>query len=262
MNNVAYLIQGARHKLLEATFPEGASIYMLCYDDEVPVPGTSFLFDPHCTWAEGRNKLATVAATNPAHEYFVFCDDDCRFLKGGLREFEALLLKHQPLVAQPVMPKAKMCDQVLEQSVQAAVVIDEQMYAVHRSVLGHVGISPIVTDYDAKSWYAACLILEHEALARYPQQVMQFNSIEIDNLGHSADTPGSKYVVGDWDQYWPEVESWLRSNGGYVRGIHEPIYPQFFYTPERKTALMRLRNWLKTRSRTALDRHGQAITAE
>jgi hypothetical protein len=234
---VAYLVQGARANLLTLRFPEGAPVYRLCYDDPLPIPGAGFIYDNACSWAGGRNRLLELARANPEHEYLVFCDDDCVLTRGSFEEFAATLLAARPAVATPVMPKGRLFGPLHNRSIQAAVVLDEQMVAIHKSLVGIPGLAPLVTAYDDVSWYASSLIFEHQALAMFGRRVQQFNKIEIANDGHAWMEPGAKYRQGEWRNYWPLVHRWLRNNGVYDYRIIEPYYPIFGTDALRKATL-------------------------
>jgi hypothetical protein len=237
---ITYLAQGSRARLLELPIPYGARVFHLAYDDPEPLSGAGFIHDSACTWAEGRNRLVDLAREAGPFDYLIFCDDDCRIARGSFAIFEDALRRMRPAIAIPVMPKARMHGAVLDQPVQGAVVIDEQMVAVHRSVLDTPGVCPLVTDYDPVSWYAACLIFEHEVLARFGSAVHQVNQLEIDNAVHTWTDPDASYRQGEWNDYWPLVRDWIDRNGTYRPACLEPYNGTFLTDPRRTAALARM----------------------
>jgi hypothetical protein len=256
---VAYLAQGKRANLLRLALPQGAPVYWLCYDNPTPIAGVCFVYDSDCTWAAGRNRLLEAAQKNARHEYFVFCDDDCVMKRGSFETFSATLLAARPAIAVPVMPKARLFGPLHNRAIQSAVVIDEQMVAIHRKAIGVPGLAPLATAFDPVSWYAACLIFEHQAFAAFDLAVQQFNEIEITNDTHTWKEPNAKYRQGNWREYWGKVRTWLGRHGDYDDRILEPYYPVFNTDPMRKDALSKTARWRLRRARNPVSIDGRML---
>jgi len=210
---ICYLIQGARHRLEGLSLPAGACVYALCYDDPAPTlpEARAIIFDPVCSWAEGRNRLLELALDQEGDaEYLVFCDDDVEFISGSFEQFEARLRETRPLAAVPLMPKARVTGYVLpDVDHQAAIAVDEQMVALHRTAVGDMGIAPLETMYDNISWYIPCLIFEYRSLKAFGSRFHQYNDVEIVNNSHTWLTEGVAYRQGDPNEFLPVVKSAL-----------------------------------------------------
>ncbi len=104
-----YLLQGTTANLSNyaTMLPKDSIAYALTYDRDV-APGfaTAHIYDPDCSWAEGRNQL--VAAAILAHsdaDYFIFADDDVEFKEGSFSSFERLISETRPMMGVPIFPK-------------------------------------------------------------------------------------------------------------------------------------------------------------
>jgi hypothetical protein len=165
-----YLVQGAWDRLSGLRFPAASTVFALCYDHDDALPGAEeTLYDPHCTWAAGRNRLQELALQRYPHaDYLILCDDDVIFIEGSFAQFEALLAATRPAIGVPIVPKTRKWNTVsAAHDVQRGLCLDEQMVAMHRSVVGEHGIAPLETSYDAVSWFAACLIFEYLVLKNH-----------------------------------------------------------------------------------------------
>lgn len=242
---VCYLIQGAAKVLADFPFPVSDDIFLAAYDRPFERPGVREChFIPKTTWAQGRNLLVEKALTAGAYDYFVFCDDDVRFASGDLAAFEAALRKSQPLVGLPLMTRASRKGLLLSgQDVQRAVVIDEQLMAVHRSLIGRLGISPIVTDYDDVSWWISCRILESILVRDHHPYIHQYNGIVVRNEVHRFKDDGAT-IDGGTSTYATAsagtdeesfVAAWFaKQNEPYQRGMLKRMV-----RPQRKLSLRR-----------------------
>jgi len=95
----------------------------------------------------------------------------------------------------PLMPKARIGAALDDRlPVQRALDIDEQMYAVHRSVIGTIGIAPLDTQNDHISWYVASLIFEYATSRLLSDRSHQYNTIELVNNGHIWETSETLYT--------------------------------------------------------------------
>lgn len=212
-----YLAQGAWIRLSQLRFPERARVFALCYDDPRPLPrAEQTIFDTRCTWAAGRNRLQSLALEQaPDADYFVFCDDDIVFVKGSFEQFEAMVAQTRPLIGVPLMPKAIATRTLDEQlTVQRGLALDEQMVALHRSVLGEQGLAPLETAYDDVSWYVACLIFEYLALKFHASSCDQYNTIEIANPKHTIHDGQTLYKAGRLADYFPVFLKYITDRFG------------------------------------------------
>ncbi len=209
-----YLVQGAAALLDKFEPPEGAVVYALCYDSDVSFPwATKSLFDPRCTWAEGRNRLADVAARNhPDFDYLIFADDDVVFLSGSFGDFERAVEASAPALGVPLMDKAVAMRRFDEtRPVEPAEVIDEQLIAISHALVGIEGICPLVTRYDHVSWFTPCFIFEYLALSSYG--VLQLNTIRVQNEVHRGRTGETLYRQGSWNAAYEAFRSHLNQRG-------------------------------------------------
>jgi hypothetical protein len=226
---VCYLVQGSRKKLEALRFPADAAVYALCYDTRFDLSGArTTLFNAECTWAEGRNLLLDLAmGVEPHFDYLIFCDDDVEFVTGSFEHFEARIAQTRPLAAIPVMPKARVTDWVLpDLDVQTAVAVDEQMVALHRSVVGLRGLAPLEPAHDAISWYVACLLFEYNALSALGAGFHQYNDVEIINTSHTWLAGDTLYRQGDAGQFLPLVKALLEDGQNYDPDLLGIFYPQ------------------------------------
>lgn len=180
---------------------DNSDLYVLTYDRPLPdnTPVAKTIFAPKSTWAEGRNRLTEEALRASAnYEYFIFLDDDVSFIRGSFTEFERLIAKYRPKFAMPVMPVCRVYGFVSCEEAQPVRVMDEQINALHRSVLEDRHAMPLVTEFDRLSWFIACNIYQYRMLQRYWRDALQFNELEVLNEGHSVSNagqvkPGSSY---------------------------------------------------------------------
>jgi len=194
---VVYLVQGSRETLARQDF-QGAPFYTLCYEGEFLMDGASGgLASTTASWAMGRNLLLEAArAGHPDAEYYVFCDDDVEFISGDFQAFERGLATTRPAIGLPLMLKARIGAALdTDHEVQRAVDIDEQMYAIHRSVVGTQGVAPLETAHDAVSWYVSSLTFEYAAATVFAGRAHQYNGVELANNGHVWETGQTLYAT-------------------------------------------------------------------
>ena len=181
MKDFIYLGQGqsgrvANYRHLAAR--KQADALFLTYD--TPLEGEGALFLPRSTWAEGRNRLLEVARQRGAYRYYIFCDDDIAFVRGGWDEFEAQLLAFEPAIGVPVVPRTlKYTLAWLEH--QAFLINDEQLMAFHHEVVADALVLPYQRQFDAIHWWIACEIQQALVQRFYPRGAVQFNRVEIAN---------------------------------------------------------------------------------
>lgn len=207
---IVYLVQGSRENL-DSLELGGRPVITLCYEGEHQARGaTVCLHSTTASWAEGRNLMLEAALrAYPSALYYVFCDDDVQFVQGSYGDFEDNLRATRPLVGFPLMPKGKMnASWRPDLRVQRAVAIDEQMYAVHRDLIGTVGIAPLDTLHDDKSWFSPAITFEYMVAKLHGEFAHQYNDVEILNEGHV----------------------WLSGEGAYAasRGDHTVFLPLCF----------------------------------
>lgn len=222
-----YGIQGPAEKVLEHNFPVKENVVYCTYDKPLDLTGLSSLFLPSSTWATGRNAmLGTLQSIHPDAEYFVLMDHDAHFVKGDFPQLERNLELTRPLLGFPVMSKAAQSATLLsEMRVQRAIAIDEQLVAIHKSVIGEVGVAPLLSHYDWASWYVACFVFEYICLIKYNSRCHQYNDIEISNSFHAwqSDQP-TVYNRGNFTHYIQIVRDVLTAKfGSYDETLIEQL---------------------------------------
>jgi hypothetical protein len=223
-----YLVQGAAARVRQMPFPSGAAVFALCYDEDVQIGfAAETIFDPKCSWAEGRNKLVeTARAVVPDFDYLILCDDDVSFAKGSFERFQEQIQRTQPLAALPLMPKARLSGGYNRlTSRQKAIVVDEQMYALHRDAIGITGVCPLVTDYDHVSWHTPCLIFEYVSLTQFGRAFHQYNDVVVDNANHTWETGTTNYNVGKPGAAYEAYKQWIgRNYADYDECVLHPFW--------------------------------------
>ncbi len=231
--DVVYMVQGSRENLDRLDLG-GRPLITLCYQGEHCVEGAAAcLSSTEASWAGGRNLMLDVARSAFPHAlYYVFSDDDVEFVRGSYAEFEDCLRETRPILGFPLMPKGKMNYAFRpDLRVQRAVAIDEQMYAVHRDVIGALGIAPLDVQHDDKSWYAPAITFEYLVAKLHGDLAHQYNDVEISNDGHVWMSGEGAYAAGrgDHNVFLPLCQERIAElTGGY--DVH--LIEQFdFHTP-------------------------------
>ena len=185
MKNFIYLVQGQSGRVknyLHLAARQQADALFLTYDR--PLEGSEALFLPQSSWAEGRNRLLELARQRGAYRYYIFCDDDISFARGGWDEFEAQLLAFKPAIGVPVVPTTvKHTLAWLEHQVFR--LNDEQLMAFHHEVVADALVLPYQRCFDAIHWWITCEIQKALIQRFYPRGAVQFNRIEIANDCHA-----------------------------------------------------------------------------
>lgn len=174
-----YLLQGQAHLIknfLKLQDADHRDVIFLTYDE----PLEQAIFFPNSSWAEGRNKLCELAKRKGNYQYFIFCDDDVGFIRGGWDSFETALLKYRPSIGVPVVPKTRN-GPFTAQPQQPFFVNDEQLIAIHRDVIRDNILVPYITEFDHIHFWAACHIQEVLIQNFYARFSLQFNEIQISN---------------------------------------------------------------------------------
>jgi hypothetical protein len=193
-----YLVQGAAERLKKLPLPAGAVVYALVYDQDVTFDfAKRTIFDPKCSFAAGRNQLGELAlAAEPDADYFIFCDDDIEFNAGSFVEFERLVERSRPKMATPLSQKTRGYGAVdYEVEIQTAIVVDEQLVAIHRSAAATEGVWPLTTEFDDVSWWLPCQIFEYLALRTFGRHFHQYNKIIVENDVHTWQTGSTNYTL-------------------------------------------------------------------
>lgn len=158
---------------------DNADALFLTYDKSIK----EALFLPNSTWTQGRNKLLEIALTQGKKEgyiYYILCDDDIAFKKGGWDEFEQQLMTIKPAIAVPVVPRTQIT--VLKfLKYQPFLVNDEQLMAFHHQVTSDGIVLPYQTQFDDIHWFVGCRIQERIIQTLYRGNAVQFNNIQITN---------------------------------------------------------------------------------
>jgi hypothetical protein len=234
--DVVYVAQGAADRLATLSFPAGAHVYALCYDRDVTLGyARRTIYDPKCSWAEGRNALAALALSeHPDLDYLIMVDDDVEFLSGSFATFADWVVARRPLLGIPLMPKAERFGAYdRSQAEQQAVVIDEQLVALHCSLISIDGICPLVTRFDGISWTTACLIFEYLLISRFGAQCRQNNGVRVANEGHAGVTGGTLYKAGTGRDSYAAFRQYLKE----IRVAYDPRV--MFFLRHNKPFLIR-----------------------
>lgn len=213
MKKIIYLIQGEA-KLVQNFFElkdrSEADVLFLTYDEQID----EAIYLPKSTWAQGRNLLLEKALELPQdYEYYIFLDDDVRFIKGNFDLFERKLLKYRPAIAVPVF-RPKTVDSILGIGIssngklfvpitdhQLCKYTDGQFMAFHKDVVHDSLIVPLQTQFDDISWWFTSSTQQILMLNLYKDEILQFNDIVIDNEAHREYTKG---------QFKAQQREWLR----------------------------------------------------
>lgn len=219
MKKFIYLIQGQENlvnKYLELTNRADADVMFLTYDK--PVEG--MIFFPNSTWAEGRNKLLAQALIKGKYDYYIFCDDDIKFEKGGWNEFEAGLISLNPLIAVPIVPRLMHKRRNIKSlKYQLFALNDEQLMAFHHSVIIDNIALPYQTQFDYIHWWAPSEIQEILIQNFYYHSAVQFNNIYILNNEHHR-YPNSRKNPSTFQK---PIHSWLKNQfKSKYKKIHRP----------------------------------------
>lgn len=205
MKDFIYLVQGKAELMknyMHLSDNQNADIIFLTYDQ----PIEESIFFPNSTWAQGRNKLLEMALDKSNYLYYIFCDDDIKFLKGGWDLFEQQLLTYKPAIAVPINPKTIQTP-IKGLKYQSFLTNDEQLIAFHQDVVKDFILLPYNDQFDNIYWWAACQIQEVLIQNFYYSDAIQFNNIHISNdAGENYVRPESE---SDYKMLFKIVDDWL-----------------------------------------------------
>jgi hypothetical protein len=234
MKDFLYLIQGKaelmKNYLHLSDNPKADAIF-LTYDQ--PIESVinqaveESIFFPKSTWAEGRNKLLEMALTKGEYLYYIFCDDDIKFIKGSWEIFEKQLLTYKPAIAVPINRKTIRSPSPLKGlKYQSFLINDEQLMAFHQDVVKDFILLPYQNQFDSKYWWIACEIQEALIQKFYCSDAIQFNNIFISNdSGENYVRPQSESdykildkLIDDWlsDQFLSKYKRIPYSKKRYI----------------------------------------------
>jgi hypothetical protein len=217
MKDFLYLIQGKAELIknyLHLSDNPNADVIFLTYDQPLEAvinqAVEESIFFPKSTWAEGRNKLLEMALTKGEYLYYIFCDDDIKFIKGSWEIFEEQLLTYKPAIAIPINPKIIQTP-LKGLKYQSFLRNDEQLMAFHQDVVKDFILLPYQNQFDSTYWWIACQIQEALIQQFYSSDAIQFNNICVSNYsGENYVRPQSESdnkilykLVDDWlsDQF-------------------------------------------------------------
>ena len=202
MKDFIYLVQGQPDlvkKYLHLGDKENADVVLLTYDK--PMEGA--IFFPNSTWTQGRNELLKHALSKGCYQYYIFCDDDVSFIKGGWDEFEANLIQFKPAIGVPIVPKTRELPRWSKYQIFR--INDEQLVAFHHDVVMDGIVLPYQEHLDEiHCWWATCEAQEILIQNFYYKQALQFNDIEISN-----DCTGRYDIAPGLDTFRKETRNWL-----------------------------------------------------
>ncbi len=231
INKFVYMVQGkakAVHRFYHLREREGADAIFLTYDEKID----GAIYYPDSSWAEGRNLLLERASgSGHDYQYYLFLDDDTRFVKGGFELFEKRLLDYRPAVAMPVfVPKTSAtilgvggsCNSdkfVALRRVQICRKGDAQFIAFHRDVISDRLVVPLQTQFDDVSWWFTSSTQQLLIFNLYGSATLQFNEIAVKNEVHG------EYPRGDFQHIQSE---WLNSQFSRAFVDPRPYAPNMF----------------------------------
>jgi hypothetical protein len=253
MKNFLYLIQGRKENVLKYSYLQNSNsdLFVCTFDVEIKNGELDFFanfFYPQSTWAEGRNKQLEIAK-NFRHKYlyYIFIDDDVVFVKGSFYDFEKLLLQHRPAVGVPLLTIIKKSNKYnVKLNIQHPVAIDQQMQAYHFDVLEQSIVMPLVTKFDSLSWWYSCEINSYLILSKYRGYIMQFNTVQVDNVGHLWDNEtkisldsSSIYIGGTTPEGIEKIKIFIEDKYGDQPKIrnslfHDTNFSKYYYLPKGK----------------------------
>ena len=180
MKNFLYLVQGEAKlvkEYLHLAERKNATAIFLTYDK----PLKEAIFFPNSTWAKGRNKMLEIALKKDDYLYYIFCDDDISFKKGGWKEFEKSLLTLKPAIAIPIFLEKTKKSPLYWLKYNSFLYNDEQMMAFHKKVIQDCIVLPYQSHFDDIHWWASCEIQQILIQNFYYSNSIQFNNIQISN---------------------------------------------------------------------------------
>jgi hypothetical protein len=260
-----YLVQGCRANILKFAHlhSESSDLITLTYDKDINESEVTWLrniFYPKSTFAEGRNKQLEVAlGIGIPYLYYIFLDDDVSLKKGTYKDFENLLVEHEPAVGVPLCDIVKNLDQYNQSlKIQHPIVMDQLVQAYHREVIKDKIVLPFVTDFDNLSWWYSCEINNFLILRYYRGYIMQFNTIEVNNDNHNwnqetkeSSIANSFYVGGTNEEGLNQIKKYIVSRFGDQPQLintlfHPPNIPRIVYLPEFRDSIHRISSHLFT----------------
>jgi hypothetical protein len=168
------------------------------------------IFRPNTTWTEGRNIILAHARTLPSsYEYYIFLDDDVKFLIGDWRKFEGLLKRYRPAIGVPLW-----WDLFGDCSLPVRTIysFDAVVNAFHRDLVDDEIVLPYYDGFDGVSWHYSQLCVIHLSSMLYPDHVLLFNEVKITNTKHRLHPRNKEFAP---------VEEWFRrevfKDGSFVQ---------------------------------------------
>jgi hypothetical protein len=224
----AYLVQGRAHELAKFQHLQRkeSDLFVLSFDEPPGINAVIAIFDPNCTWAEGRNLLLASCKDYETYRYYVFLDGDVDFLSGTFEDFENLLLEQQPYLGVPLADviegSGRWCPAL---AVQQPVGFDEVMLAYSNEAIQDQILIPLVTKFDSLSWWYSCVVEQNLVFALFAERVAQFNSIRVKNTRHTLDEESpqedSGYIGGVNEGQLEHVNHWIAEEIFRLSSVHK-----------------------------------------
>jgi hypothetical protein len=213
MKDFIYLVQGKAELVknyLHLSENRNADVIFLTYDQPIEAVTKQAIeesiFFPKSTWAEGRNRLLEMALNKGEYLYYIFCDDDIKFIKGSWEIFEKQLLTYQPAIAVPVNRKTVQTP-LKGLKHQCFLTNNEQLMAFHQDLVKDFILLPYQNQFDSIYWWISCEIQEVLIQNFYCSDVIKFNNIFISN------DSGENYVRPESDSdhkiLYKILDDWL-----------------------------------------------------
>lgn len=193
----AYLVQGQAHLVERFDYlqSENSDLFYLTFDKPLDMPAAFGVFDPLCTWAEGRNLLLEESRKVRDYAYFIFLDDDTELLNFTFADFEKVLLEYRPYMGVPladvIEDSGRWCPKI---EVQQPVAFDQIVQAYSWEAVRDRVLVPFVTKFDTDSWWYSCEINNYLGLTYFQTRIAQFNFLRVRNGRHLMNEPPETFV--------------------------------------------------------------------
>lgn len=184
MKDFLYLFQGRSDLIEKYQFlsdRNNCDAIFITYDKQI----SNSIYLPNSTWAEGRNFLLKKTFERDEYLYYIFCDDDIEFEKGGWDQFEDNLLSLQPAIAVPVFLEKTKATPLRLLKYNSVLYNDEQMIAYHKDVLNDGIVMPFQNQFDSIHWWASCHLQQVLIQNFYANEILQLNDVHITNKVHN-----------------------------------------------------------------------------
>lgn len=238
-----YLIQGKAKNVVKYQYlnTERSDVMMLSYDEEIENYEGMTLFLPKSYWAEGRNALFEKALSlDTDYLYYIICDDDVEFVKGGFTQLEEEILHHMPAVAVPSYRDSPFTLKLTNDNVtvQQTLMHDPQLEYMHRDVAKSRLVYPLCTDYDHLKAHISGLPGMYALQILYRDYMLQFNNHHTINTQHGDYSSGKTHydLVKDLTvNFYSKIEHLLPRPYSFFERLYISTNPFICLSWQKKT---------------------------